>query len=105
MRVYISISVRVELYILAILKASRLAERERGYLFVINSVCVCVCVCVCACACVRARARARVCVCVCVCACVRACMRGCVFVGVCLLNRSHERTALLVDWDLSLIHI
>ena len=34
-----------------------------------------------------------------------ACVRGCVFVGVCLLNRSHERTALLVDWDLTPRHL
>ena len=70
-------------------------------------VCVCVCVCVdkCVrvyvCACVRARAGAPVCVC------VwgggvreRACLLGCVFVGVFVLNRSHERTALSVAWDL-----
>ena len=61
--------------------------------------CVRVYVCACVRTCVRARARLFVCVCG---GGVRerACLLACVFVGVFVLNRSHERTALSVAWDL-----
>ena len=38
--------------------------------------------------------------CVCVCARARARARACVCRSACVLNRSHERTALAVAWDL-----
>ena len=75
--------------------------RERGYMFVINSECVCVCVCVSECVCVCVFLLC-VCVCVCVFVCVRARVHAwfCVCRSVFVLNRSHERTALSVAWDL-----
>ena len=67
--------------------------------------CVCVRVCVCVCVCWYVRACVRVCVraCLCVCgggggACARVPTWLCV-IGVFVLNRSHERTALSVAWD------